>query len=109
MSLRGHACLPERARPHHKYVPRNLLPLASILLTTPLTAHEHTVPAHLRCQYGHTTLLAQARMASASTPAAAPAPSFLDLHRPQLESLGFPAALYARLEAKLVAEIFDAG
>lgn len=48
-------------------------------------------------------------MASTSAPAAAPVPSFLDLHRPQLESLGFPPALYARLEAKLLTESFDAG
>ena len=34
---------------------------------------------------------------------------FLGLHGPQLESLGFPSALYGRLEAKLSRETFDAG
>lgn len=36
-------------------------------------------------------------------------PTFLDLHHPQLESLGFPLKLYSSLEAKLVSESFDAG
>lgn len=40
---------------------------------------------------------------------ASTAPSFLDLHRPQLESLVFPPKLYSSLEAKLVSESFDAG
>jgi len=69
----------------------------------PLSTPTQSSPTH-HPPSTHTT-----SMAPTSTPAAAPAPSFLDLHRPQLESLGFPPALYARLEAKLVSETFDAG
>lgn len=93
----------------HKHSPgTSTLPLQphpfSFVLYQPLSffcarPHPHNPPPST-----HT-----ASMASASTPAAAPVPSFLDLHRPQLESLGFPPALYARLEAKLVSETFDAG
>lgn len=45
----------------------------------------------------------------ASATSSPPPSSFLDRHRKQLESVGFPPTLYSRLESKLVGETFDAG